>query len=245
MKRGFLFILFILLAVNVSAQECFPEYKCGMWQDCIEGLQSRVCVDDKCNSKDIIERRFCEDLNCVPNIKCTEWTGCFYTDRVEDLFMAKIKFGGYKTRECVDSANCVDSFSEEGVCDEVFDLDIKEVKYCGRDYVSINDPLSKKEIAKINLESWKKNRLDMTFSSGTTKYCPSCFNGLKDENEEQIDCGGDCRLCKKERQVPLFLLVVAFWGLTLIFSMLLIREFVVSRNAKNNNIKEKTKSRLK
>jgi len=230
MKRGIFFVVFavlFLLIKNADAQECFPDYKCGEWKACIEGLQSRTCTDIKCNGKDIIDRKFCEELNCKPRIQCSEWSGCFYTDKIEDIFGGKIKFGGYKSRTCVDSTGCVDSFSEEGLCEETFDLDIKKVSYCGLDYMVAIDPLSKKEIVRINLESWKKKRLDLSFSSGDLKYCPSCYNGAKDNNETDIDCGGDCRVCKGESKFSPFILIILFWGVSLIFSILLTRELIL------------------
>ncbi len=213
----------------VNSAECFSEYKCEDWGECIEGLRSRTCEDTKCDRRAIIERKFCDELTCKPQVKCTSWSDCVYTDKTEDIFGGKIRFGGYRSRVCRDATGCIDSFTEEGSCEEFYDLELREVKECGISYMAAIDPLSRKEIAKINLDSWKNKRLDLAFTSGNTAYCPTCYNGVKDVNETDIDCGGDCRPCKAEQNLPLGLLIYGFWFLSSVFSILILREVIISR----------------
>lgn len=213
-----------------SAIKCFPEYVCGDWSECEDGIKNRVCEDRKCGRRSITERDFCdiELQGCTPKIKCTEWSQCVYTDKVENLLAGKISFGGYKDRLCVDENRCSDSFIEEGICEESYDLQLSETEVCGEKFLVASDSLSNKEVAKINLESWKNKKLDIVFTQGETAYCPSCFNGAKDPNEDEIDCGGDCKACKKNRTFPIFLIVSSLWILSLVFATLSVKEFKIA-----------------
>jgi len=209
-----------------SATKCFPEYSCGEWSACKDGLKSRTCSDSKCNHRDIIERDFCEiELQgCTPKIKCSEWSSCIYTDKVEDLLGGKINFGGYKTRLCTDENRCSDSIMEERVCEESYDLKLEEIEVCGEKYLLASDANSNKEVAKINLESWKNKKLDIVFSQGETIYCPVCYNGVKDSGEQRIDCGGECKPCKESNTLPIIMIVSSLWILSLVFAALSIKE---------------------
>ena len=229
---------------SINGAECFSEYKCEDWGECIEGLRSRVCEDIKCNRRAIIERKFCDELTCKPQVKCSGWSDCVYTDKTEDILGGKIKFGGYRNRVCRDATGCIDSFTEEGSCEESYDLELREVEECGQSYMAAIDPLSRKEIAKINLESWKNKRLDLIFTSGNAAYCPTCYNGIKDMNETDIDCGGDCKACTHENNLPLGLLIYGFWFLSLVFSILIAREIIISKR-KLGEFSEKNKIRVK
>ncbi len=225
----FIFSLRVSAADNSTMGECFPEYHCGEWAECIEGLRSRVCEDLKCGRRDIIERKFCDELTCKPEIKCTEWSECVYTDKTEDIFGGKIRFGGYRSRACRDLTGCVDNFNEESTCEETFDLELKEISQCNQTYMVAIDPLSGREIAKISLTAWENKRLDLIFTEGKSPYCPSCYNGIKDEEEEDIDCGGTCKECRVEKEIPLKAFIFGFWTLSLAFLALTLREIIFSR----------------
>lgn len=229
------------IVITAKAIECFPQYQCEEWGECVEGLESRTCQDTECNMKEIVERRFCDNLSCRPQIKCTEWTECAYTDKTDDIFAGKIKFGGYKSRECSDLIGCVDSFSEESSCEESFDLELRKTRECNIDYMVAVDPSSGKEIAKISLDSWRSNKLDVVFTRGRTSYCPACYNGIKDASEENIDCGGECKLCKEEKNFPITAFILSFWTLSLIFSVLIVREISHSRKEITKEYRKKSK----
>lgn len=221
----------MLLIIKVNAADCFPRYECGVWGECKDGLQSRVCEDKTCGNRDIVERSFCEKEGCQPKIECDDWGPCFYTEKTDNLLKGKVSFGGYRNRVCRDVSGCVDSFIQEGSCEESYTLQLEELQECGGKFLEIVDPSSGRRIAKINLNSWKANKLDIAFTQGETGYCPSCYNAVKDKDEEGIDCGGNCRPCKKENR--LFMIsVVTLWALSALFSLLSVREIVLFRKKK-------------
>ncbi len=239
LKKMFILIFIFLIALSLNANfgkgaECFPKYKCEEWSECDDGLQSRTCKDKTCGRRDIIERKFCA-VGCTPKIECEEWGQCIYTDKIEDLLLGEIKFGGYRNRVCKDINGCVENFVEESSCEESFKLDLVKVKKCNEEFLIISDSLSKKRIAEINLGRWKKNVLDITFIQKESEYCTSCYNGLKDSDEERVDCGGECKQCREEREFPsLAIFIISLWILSSLFvSLFFIEYFSLKKRIKS------------
>jgi len=239
MKIIITLILMMLLVPTISAQsiisgsatKCFPDYTCETWGGCIEGLQSRICSDDRCGRRDIIERRFCDKPGCSPQIECLEWSECIYTEKIENLIQGKVGFGGYHNRICRDVKNCVDSFIEERPCEEFFPLELDTVVECNEEFLVALDPTSKRRLAKISLDSWSENKLDITFTQGEKQYCSECYNGFIDGNEINIDCGGSCQECKKNRTFPTNIAKYAFWIFSALFSLLFVREIIYLKHS--------------
>jgi len=46
-----------------------------------------------------------------------------------------------------------------------------------------------------NIKDYDEEDIDC---GGPCKPCPTCFDGIKNQNEEGIDCGGPCKECKKD-----------------------------------------------
>jgi len=219
--------LITLPPLAASQESCFPNYECGEWGVCIEGLESRTCLDQTCGRRAIVERRFCDIPNCKPRIECLEWSECIYTEKINNLIEGEIGFGGYHNRICRDSTGCVESFTEEKPCEEFFPLELEKVRECGTDVLVATDPISQRQVAKINLNSWlSSGRLDITFIQGETTYCPQCYNGIQDSNEEDIDCGADCKPCVNRIVFPTKLAITTFWLLSILFSLFFIKEII-------------------
>ncbi len=216
------FIITLALLPTLKAEECFPMYLCGNWTECSEGLQARECTDIHCNRQKLIERRFCGDArNCRPQIECSDWSQCVYTEKTTDIIGGKIIFGGYSVRECADINNCVDSFTEEDICKDTTTLEIKKIEECGIEYLVAKDPSTQRTLVKVALENLKDQRLDITFTQGETKYCSACYNTIKDIEEQAIDCGGPCKPCRKEsfHLAPTFLAIILWLLVTLTGSL--------------------------
>jgi hypothetical protein len=192
-------------------------------------LQTRTCKDTACGRRDILERSFCEKPGCKPKIECDDWGQCIYTEKTDSLIEGKVSFGGYRNRLCRDANGCVDSFIQEGTCEESYNLELKEITECDTNFLAVVDPISQRKIAKINLDSWKLKKLDLSFTQGETAYCPTCYDTVKNQNEQGVDCGGDCRPCKKEQKFLFILGIIFLWSLSAVFSFLSVKE-VVSLN---------------
>lgn len=63
----------------------------------------------------------------------------------------------------------------------------------------------------------KADKLGISFTQAKVKYCPACYDGINDENEDGIDCGGDCTPCKPESKpilpVPIPIANLTLWAL--------------------------------
>jgi len=135
-------------------------------------------------------------LSCTPQIVCGEWSQCSYTGKTEDVINGRIDFTGIRERSCKDVNNCIEGFVEETTCKESFQLEFTKITECDEEYLLARNPITKSIIAKINLDSWDERNLDIIFTQSQTRYCSSCYNGLEDNNEEGLDCGGDCKPCQ-------------------------------------------------
>ncbi len=209
-------------SILTSPIECFPNYLCDDWSECIGGVEARICKDSACNRKNIIERRFCDQSGgkCSPEINCDDWSECIYTEKTEDIIQGKVTFGGYQTRNCVDYNECTDTFTEERICGDSYDLELRVVQVCGVNYLIASDFGSNRQVAKVDLDSWKEKKLNIIFTEGESRYCPSCFNGLRDGNEAEIDCGGSCKSCKEEKKYPIGPVRMFLWIFSVIFIVL-------------------------
>ena len=250
MKKGLIILLFVFLISNFSSAQqnnssnstnmstelaqrtildkCFPEYECGDWSKCDDFLQTRICKDKKCNVRDVREVRFCQtkDAFCQPNIVCENWGECNYEEYLGNTFEGKISFGGFRSRVCRDFNNCIPHFIEESICQDKYEFQLVIVKECGQEFLVANNLITKKQLAKINLDSLTNKRLDIITSQNQISYCSSCYNGVLDSNEEKIDCGGDCKQCKIEIKplVPVKFIQIIFWFFAAIFFILLLQE---------------------
>lgn len=213
--------------------DCTSEYECAKWSECVDGLSGRICVDKKCSRRDIIERKICNvEIGCRPNIECGDWSQCVYTEKAELIFLGKISFGGYKERVCRDTNSCVESFVEEEPCKEEFPLELKKIYACGKEYLSALDIFSGREIARIDLESLESKKLNIIFIESEKVYCESCRNGLKDENEGEVDCGGVCMPCKAKSKISDKIINLSLWALAVFFSFFMVYELATRKKHK-------------
>jgi len=224
-------IALTMLMPKVLANNCTPNYVCGEWTECKDGFTMRICSDTECGRKDITERSFCSGLKCTPQIECGEWGPCTYEGKADNLIKGEIKFGGYRTRVCDDINDCIPRFIQEGYCEDSYKLQLSPAKECGQNILVAKDPSSKYTIAKINLDRWKAGKFDLVFVQGERKYCPSCYNAIKDDDENGIDCGGDCKPCKKERRYLIHLAILFFWAGSLVFTFLSFRQFLLLKKS--------------
>jgi hypothetical protein len=80
-----------ILAIISPEAVCTPDWTCTAWSECVDGVQTRECVDmNNCNQVEgaPIMTTSC---GCTPWWECTPWSECS---------------GGTQTRECIDRMNC-------------------------------------------------------------------------------------------------------------------------------------------
>ncbi|MBU0906912.1 MAG: hypothetical protein KKD18_01740 [Nanoarchaeota archaeon] len=228
-------MVFLVVIINpVYAEDaCSSNYQCEPWSDCENGLKTRTCIDVNCGKKDVVERGFCENPDCVPKIECDPISDCTYTDKTDDFFAGEIAFEGYRVERCKDKEGCIASFLREIPCQDNFELQLSPIEVCGETKLQVRELSSKKPIATIDFNSWVKNgKFNLAFvQGGIPKYCPHCYNAVLDEEkgETGIDCGGPCTLCQPERRYLSYLAILFLWSGSTVFTLLSLRQYFVAR----------------
>lgn len=221
-------ILFLSVIVLCSAvYACSPNYVCAQWGNCEKGIQQRNCVETACGLPDNIERRLCtsEAESCKVNFQCSIWSQCSYLDKTQDILTNNIRFKGYQERACTDINSCADNFIEQKSCEDSFKVKFVKIEQCGIPFLVALDVDSNRQVSELNLNSWKQKRLDIAFIQSNFSYCPSCYNGFQDNDEEGIDCGGSCKACSAEPKVSKQLIFISSsW----IISLMLFSGFIFS-----------------
>jgi hypothetical protein len=220
-----LFLIFEFMHFGSAEEECFPNYVCQEWTECQDGFKTRTCVDTACGNRDVIERSFCTSARCTPRVECGSWSECTYTEKTDNLIKGKIGFGGYRTRVCDDLNDCIPRFIQEGPCEDSYKLQLSPIEECDQSLLAVIDPVSDRKIAKINLERWKEGKFDLAFVQGEQQYCPSCYNAVKDSNEDGVDCGGSCKPCGIERPYLLPVMITLLWICSLVFTFLSFHQY--------------------
>ncbi|MAH46533.1 hypothetical protein CMI37_11950 [Candidatus Pacearchaeota archaeon] len=184
---------------------CQERWECA-WSECSRGYTTPECQDlSKCGTKhDIPQKLPCrqEREKCLPEITCSEWTECKSDYNFIDLISQTKEIRGAKSRTCVDRKNCVATKYEVKNCSLRTDIYTKRVKKCGTDYIGIYNKLTNNLIAKIEQGKAKDNPyLNIQITDSEKEYCDYCFDGIKNGDEEQVDCGGSCEPCHKKQYI--------------------------------------------
>ncbi|MFC1666195.1 hypothetical protein ACFLZF_00590 [Nanoarchaeota archaeon] len=226
MKNKIFALLFILILIKLGSAQCFPDYQCGVWSSCNEeGISIQTCTDIKCDQKNIINRKYCDKLDCKPNIDCGEWGSCNYFDKINDILKKELKFKGSKKRFCFDKNGCIEDFIEEEGCSLSIPIKVEKTKWCEQELVEIfdsNDNLMARLQEKDLTKNYKKIDISL-IEKGLPNYCSYCFDGEKNYDEEDIDCGGaSCPECIQKIDfinwgffIPFFL-----WGIFILLNLI-------------------------
>jgi hypothetical protein len=208
---------------------CSPEWSCTNFGDCENGTQMRTCTDlHNCSTDEgkPDEWRGCVD-SCHPRWVCEPWSECTYVDKVGDVITGDINYMGLQQRLCVDHNGCRDNMTEYKNCTSDVELEFVRGFVCDEDTLKAINKKTGLPVTLIDIEAWKSNMLDVAFIQASVQYCASCYNGIKDGNEQGIDCGGDgCRLCRPEHRLWYWL----NWILWVLAAILLIPVLKMSRD---------------
>jgi hypothetical protein len=115
----------------------------------------------------------------------------------------------YKERTCVDLNGCLPDNIEVESCSINSDTEIERTKWCNEDYLNIYEGdklvarVKESEISKFN----KINKI--SYTDKLPDYCSYCFDGIKNYDEEEIDCGGSCPDCVDSTHLTIILNITA------------------------------------
>ena len=213
---------------------CAPVWQCTPFSQCSGGEMTRTCTDlNNCGleSGKPNEHLVCGSAlpgaagggSCNSNYLCGNWSECIYNDKTTDIIKGKVSYTGFKEKVCRDLSACGESYSEYENCSSDVQINLVKGNICDEETLSAIDLKTGEAVTNIDVELWKANQLDVSFVQGAAIYCPSCYDGVKDGNEEQTDCGGKCRACGKESTFPIWILMLIFLMLSLVLLLLIIK----------------------
>jgi hypothetical protein len=139
-------------------------------------------------------------------------------EKTADLFSNELRFEGVQTRYCIDSNNCVENFTDEKTCSDSFNVNFVKVNQCGENFVVAVDSISNKPISRISLDAYYNHELSISFLQGDVSFCPYCYNGIKDRDEDGVDCGGSCKECRDDSQTFKYF-VISAWSSSIILAL--------------------------
>lgn len=192
-------------SVRYCNDDCVENWECS-WSPCENGFTSPNCKDlNSCGTSYNIPKKLkCDKSSeCLPDVECGEWSSCKVNYSFLDLsskFVGNIN--GTRSRLCVDKNGCVNTKEEKGECSLSVDVYTKKSRECGQDFIEVYNSLNNKVLAKIKEGTGDNLYLNIYLDDyGEKGYCDYCFDGKKDGDEEDIDCGGSCKSCEEKQKV--------------------------------------------
>ncbi|MBT4135642.1 hypothetical protein HOD75_02810 [archaeon] len=198
----------------------------GIFTDCISNIQcslceggARFCFDDNsCGGEgyvescggEIIESTGIEfespkskgaGVGCVPSWSCDEWSRCNAVYNLDEIAENKVLLEGEQTRSCSDGNNCFFDRIERIGCDTKIPIVAKQVEKCFSEFMEIYD-LNDTLIARLQLIDGVYEKLNIQMLFDEVGYCPYCYDGEKNFDEDEVDCNygseGSCPACSVE-----------------------------------------------
>jgi len=180
---------------QVSEEKCKEKWVCD-WTDCnSEGYQyAENCVDiHNCGTN--AEKPSYRECSCIPKWECSKWGDCQADYTVQDILQGKTRVSGIKTRTCKDLNGCYEDKEESKSCNLIIPIEAKIVEWCQEEYLEIYDKETGELVSRMKYDP-ESGEISIGIIIGFEGYCDYCFDGIKDYDEEGVDCGGDgCPPC--------------------------------------------------
>ncbi len=121
---------------------------------------------------------------CYPAWNCEEWNECHVVYSLNSVLEDTVFLDGIQEKLCKDYNNCFPDTFEEKQCETRASIGLKKIEKCNKQYLGVYDK-DNVLISRLNLI---KGRLDIQFIFDNTEYYSYCYNGIKDCDEDGIDC---------------------------------------------------------
>lgn len=160
-----------------------------------------------------------ETIKCTPNWNCVKISECNADYSFKDVINGIILKEGVQIEKCTDLAKCSSDKFEEKPCSFTIPINSKKVVWCGENYIEIYDNEKNILVGKMKeekLKNYNNSKIDISFIvTENNQYCDYCYNGIKDYDEIEIDCGGSCKSCLEEYVYSdwLFFTTIILWGI--------------------------------
>jgi hypothetical protein len=139
--------------------------------------------------------------SCILNLSnyvCGNWTGCDGEYNIEDI-LSEQYIAGVQERKCIDKTKCLPSFMQKANCSLKQEVAVKNTNWCNQEYTEVLDNEGK-VVARIK-KTLDSKAVNVDLNADGQGYCAYCFDGLKDFDETDIDCGGSCISCSAQLNV--------------------------------------------
>ncbi len=199
---------------TTEATNCTFIWECENWSDCNANVKVRSCFNkenctgalekpteiDSCFMNDTIEEinEGNNDSLEKPNLKCEDWGECKASFSFEEVLKGRVIFRGIQERKCYDSINSHDYKFERRECETKNQIAIKNVARCSKNYIEVYD-LNNTLISNVEVAGKVHKQLNVQFTNEEFNYCDYCYNGIKDYDEQGVDCSNNlnrsCPVC--------------------------------------------------
>lgn len=137
-----------------------------------------------------------EKYGCTPKIECNDWGKCRGNYDLASITENVIFLKGKRSRACIDKNDCLFNIVEFQKCEDRIPIVIVKGSGCYQGYIKIFD-LDNNLISLLDIKE-SNNSLNINLVLDNSDYCPYCYDGIKDYDEEEIDCGGSCTGCSNK-----------------------------------------------
>jgi hypothetical protein len=150
--------------------------------------------------------------------------------------MDLVGVGGYQERVCNDRGNLRRNKTEKKPCNMAIPISAQKSEWCEEDYVELFDTSTNELVSRIKekeiLGYSELVRLDISFiSTEFTGYCSYCYDGIKNYDETEIDCGGPSCIECLDKFTFFNWLIWIIWMSWIFLAVLVITFFVGERKA--------------
>lgn len=136
------------------------------------------------------------DGGCVADWDCGKWLDCEVVYNLDGIIEGGVFLEGERERKCDDLNGCFALKFEKEKCITKAPVNVEKVVKCSREYLEVRDDEGTL-ISRIEL-SGETEVLNLQFFLGEVEYCFYCYDGIKDYDEDGVDCvyaGESCPIC--------------------------------------------------
>lgn len=186
------------------AEPYFPycgDGECSSNEDCNGCSEDCGVCDDGGDGGNLGSDRSSPSTGKISRWECEEWTNCKAIYDLEDIVLGKTMLSGEKQRLCKDLNNYEFDKIEREECSLKIPIYAERVEKCFDDFLEVFNE-DNVLISRLRLVDGQYKELDVQMIFDEAGYCPYCFDGQKNFDEDEIDCvyeiQGSCPLCSPE-----------------------------------------------
>jgi hypothetical protein len=174
-------------AIQFNKEENFSDYNFDRAIEGVEEGESSIVYISKGISEGLGY-----NVKCIPEFYCSDFGECIADYNFNEL-IDQSQFSGRQYRYCKDNNKCMPDLVDSKECSNREEIKIDIVYRCGEEQIGV---IGQKSSGSINLmQKNKKGYADIDVNVIGEGYCYYCFDGIRDYDEKDIDCGGSCPKC--------------------------------------------------